>query len=120
MIRIQTSFVTERIEWIHRITPSSPLIGYSLILIKHWSITQAENFRLQSPFFLKMKSMKSFTSSPGQELLINHVLSKAKVSANRLLIVSSPEQANQLHIPNVIAFCIVEQDGKVKYYRKGR
>lgn len=48
---------------IHRITPSSPLIGYSWILIKHWSITQAENFRLQSPFFLKMKSMKSFTSS---------------------------------------------------------
>lgn len=56
----------------------------------------------------------------GQELLINHILSKAKETVNRLLVVDSPEQARQIQIPNVTAFCTVDSAGKVSYYRKGR
>lgn len=92
------------------------LLDFDKALVYHTS----GEFPVTITFFSEDEEYEIIYVQPGQELLINHVLSKAKVSANRLLIVSSPEQANQLHIPNVITFCIVEQDGKVKYYRKGR
>lgn len=77
-------------------------------------------FPITITFFSGDEEYEIIYVQPGQEVLLNHVLSKANTSVNRLVIVTSQEQAKQLQIPNVIAFCIVEKDGKVNYYRKGR
>lgn len=57
---------------------------------------------------------------PGQEVLFNHVLAKAKETSNRILVLETVEQAHQLQIPHVVAFCTVDTAGTVSYYKKGR
>ena len=92
------------------------LLDFGKALVYHTS----GEFPITITFFSEDDEYEIIYVQSGKELLINRVLSKAKESANRLLIVSSLEQARQIQIPNVIAFCTVGQDGKVSYYRKGR
>lgn len=54
-----------------------------------------------------------------KELLMNHALSILKEDApRRLVIVSDVTQIPLLSFPGVSAFCTVEPDGKVQYFRK--
>lgn len=92
------------------------LLDFGKALVYHTS----GEFPITITFFSEDDEYEIIYVQSGKELLINRVLSKAKESANRLLIVSSLEQARQIQIPNVIAFCTVGEDGKVSYYRKGR
>lgn len=92
------------------------LLDFDKALVYHTS----GEFPATIVFFSEDEEYEIIYVQPGKELLINHVLSKSKASSNRFVIVSSLEQARQIQIPNVIAFCTVRQDGKVSYYRKGR
>lgn len=92
------------------------LLDFDNALVYH----TAGEFPITITFFSSNEEYEIIYVQSGQEQLINHVLSKANISVNRLIIVTSLEQAKQLQIPNVVAFCIVAQDGKVNYYRKGR
>lgn len=92
------------------------LLDFDKALVYH----TCGEFPITITFFADDEEYEIIYVQQGQEELINHVLSKSKESDNRLVIVSSPQQAQQIQIPNVIAFCIVEDDGKVNYYRKGR
>lgn len=92
------------------------LLDFDKALVYHTS----GEFPTTITFFSEDEEYEIINVEPGKELLINHVLSKSKASVSRLIIVSSLEQARQIQIPNVIAFCTVGRDGTVNYYRKGR
>jgi len=70
-------------------------------------------------FFSNAEEYEIIYVPEGKEFLLNRILAKQKTDANRLLIVSTPDQARELHIPHVLAFCTVASDGKVIYYQKG-
>lgn len=54
-----------------------------------------------------------------KELLMNHALSARKEDApRRLVIINDVKQISLLSFPGISAFCIVEPDGKVQYFRK--
>lgn len=54
-----------------------------------------------------------------KEILINHALSAYKEDApRRLVIVDRTEQIPLLSFPGISAFCAVQPDGKVQYFRK--
>lgn len=54
-----------------------------------------------------------------KEILINHALSIYKEDApRRLVIVDRTEQIPLLSFPGISAFCAVQPDGKVQYFRK--
>lgn len=54
-----------------------------------------------------------------KELLMNHALSALKEDApRRLVIINDVKQIPLLSFPGISAFCIVEPDGKVQYFRK--
>ncbi|MFR5150000.1 MAG: DUF5697 family protein [Ruminococcus sp.] len=97
------------------------LTGSFWISAKHLFTTQAANFYYDN-LFSEDDEYEIIYVQSGKELLINRVyfLRQRNLYQNRLLVVSSLEQARQIQIPNVIAFCTVGQDGKVSYYRKGR
>lgn len=54
-----------------------------------------------------------------QEVLINHVMERLPVKdANRLVILESEQQATQVTIDGITAFCLVSPGGTVNYYTK--
>lgn len=55
---------------------------------------------------------------PGQEMLLNHILSSPPPEApRRLAIITDLEQISLLAIPNLSAYCKVHSDGTVNYYQ---
>ena len=56
---------------------------------------------------------------PDKAALICHALSgKEEQMGKRLIIVESAEQIETLDIPNTAAFCIVDAEGGVQYFKK--
>lgn len=55
----------------------------------------------------------------GKEILFTRLLEKQTTDIKRLVIVSTPDQTRKLHIPHVLAYCVVAPDGTVNYYQKG-
>lgn len=54
-----------------------------------------------------------------KEILINHALSSYDTEApRRIVVVDNTRQISHLHFPGIVAFCIVDTDGKVKYFKK--
>lgn len=54
-----------------------------------------------------------------KEILINHALSTYDTEApKRLVVVDNTEQISHLHFPGIAAFCMVDSDGKVRYFKK--
>lgn len=54
-----------------------------------------------------------------KEILINHALSTYNTEApKRLVVVDNTEQISHLHFPGIAAFCMVDADGKVRYFKK--
>lgn len=55
---------------------------------------------------------------PGQEMILNRILSAPPPEApRRLVIVADLEQISMLTIPSLSAYCEVHPDGTVNYYR---
>lgn len=91
------------------------LLDFKKALVYHTS----GDFPVKIHFFSNDEAYEIIAASPEQEVLLNHVLAQAKdTEANRLVIVSSKEQAMKIQIPNVVAFCTVDFDGHVSYYQK--
>ncbi|MDD2980517.1 MAG: DUF5697 family protein [Hespellia sp.] len=76
-------------------------------------------FPIKITFFSADEEFEIIYAEPGKEILLNHILAKpVKGSISRLVIISTWDQAQELKIPCVTAFCIVNEDGSVSYYRK--
>lgn len=91
------------------------LLDFKKALVYHTS----GDFPVKIHFFSNDEAYEIISAPPEQEVLLNHVLSQAKnAEVSRLVIVSSKEQAMQIQIPNVVAFCTVDPEGHVSYYQK--
>ncbi|MDO4275116.1 MAG: DUF5697 family protein [Eubacteriales bacterium] len=91
------------------------LLNFKKALVYHTS----GDFPVKIHFFSNDEAYEIISVPPEQEFLLNHILAHTKDSdVNRLVIVSSKEQAMQIHIQNVVAFCMVDPDGHVSYYQK--
>ena len=76
-------------------------------------------FPVKLHFFSQDKAYEVIYISPGQEALINHVLaSLPSKDTNRLVILESEQQAAQITIDGITAFCLVTPEGTVNYYAK--
>lgn len=77
------------------------------------------DFPVKLCFFSNDEVYEIVYAASGQEVLLNHVMETIPSNgANRLIILESESQANLLSIERVIAFCLVDADGTVSYYRK--
>lgn len=91
------------------------LLDFKKALVYHTS----GDFPVKIHFFSNDEAYEIISVPPEQEFLLNHILAQTKhTDVNRLVIVSSKEQAMQIHIQNVVAFCMVDLDGHVSYYQK--
>ena len=76
-------------------------------------------FPVKLHFFSQDEVYEVIYVSLGQEVLINHVLaSLPSKDANRLVILESEQQAAQITIDGITAFCLVNPEGTVNYYAK--
>ena len=76
-------------------------------------------FPVKLHFFSQDEVYEVIYVSLGQEVLINHVLaSLPSKDANRLVILESEQQAAQITIDEITAFCLVTPEGTVNYYAK--
>lgn len=51
--------------------------------------------------------------------LVNNLFARKKIECcGHIAAVESPECISRLHIPDVIGFCTVEEDGKIEYYKQ--
>lgn len=91
------------------------LLDFKKSILYHAS----SDFPVKITFFAQDDIYEIIHVVPNQEALINHVFStRHDDNVNRLVILEDQAQATNLHIPNTIAFCIVDA-GTVSYYRKG-
>lgn len=75
-------------------------------------------FPVKLNFFSQDEAYEVIYIESGQEILMNHIFESLPPDASRLIILSSIQQSNLIHIDGVIAYCIVDSDGKVSYYQK--
>ena len=75
-------------------------------------------FPVKLNFFSQDEAYEVIYIESGQETLMNHIFESLPPDASRLIILSSIQQSNLIHIAGVIAYCIVDSDGKVSYYQK--
>lgn len=54
----------------------------------------------------------------GREALMNHALAQKEGAEKRLVIVDETEQIPRLSFPGAVAFCTVDDDGRVQYFKK--
>ena len=92
------------------------LLDFEKALVFHIS----GEFPVKIHFFSKDEAYEIIHIPSGQEIMMNHILTQTKTDANRLVIVESKEQVASMHFDNILAFCLVEDTGKVSYYRKGK
>ena len=76
-------------------------------------------FPVKLHFFSRDEAYEVIYVSSGQEVLINHVIASCPAKdANRLIILESEQQAAQVNIDGITAFCLVSPEGTVNYYTK--
>ena len=76
-------------------------------------------FPVKLHFFSRDEAYEVIYVNPGQEVLINHVVASLPAKdTNRLVILESEQQAAQVNIDGITAFCLVSPEGTVKYYTK--
>lgn len=56
--------------------------------------------------------------TPGKEALLQHALAAEDDSGRRLVIIEEEDQMQHLHIPHIAAYCMVDDQGCVQYFRK--
>ena len=76
-------------------------------------------FPVKLHFFSRDEAYEVIYVNPGQEVLINHVVASLPAEdTNRLVILESEQQAAQVNIDGITAFCLVSPEGTVNYYTK--
>lgn len=91
------------------------MLDFKKTLVYHTS----GDFPVKVHFFFEDEAYEIIYVPLGHETLFNHVFAQAKeTDANRLVIISSLEQAKMIQISNVAAFCLVDEEGHVSYYGK--
>ena len=76
-------------------------------------------FPVKLHFFSRDEAYEVIYVNPGQEVLINHVVASLTAKdTNRLVILESEQQAAQINIDGITAFCLVSPEGTVNYYTK--
>lgn len=76
-------------------------------------------FPVKLHFFSRDEAYEVIYVNPGQEVLINHVVASLPAKdTNRLVILESEQQAAQVNIDGITAFCLVSPEGTVNYYTK--
>ena len=76
-------------------------------------------FPVKLHFFSRDEAYEVIYVSSGQEVLINHVIASCpSKDTNRLVILESEQQAAQITIDGITAFCLVTPEGTVNYYTK--
>lgn len=70
-------------------------------------------------FFAKEEIYEILTVPPGKEVLINHAMSSLPVMEHphRLVIVHEELQISKIAFPCITAFCRVQPDGTVQYFK---
>ena len=91
------------------------LLDFKKAVVYHTS----GDFPVKLHFFAQDEAYEVIYVSPGQEVLINHVMiSFSAKDANRLVILESEQQAAKITLDGITAFCMVNPEGTVSYYTK--
>ena len=76
-------------------------------------------FPVKLHFFSRDEGYEVIYVNPSQEVLINHVVASLPAKdTSRLVILESEQQAAQINIDGITAFCLVSPEGTVNYYTK--
>ncbi len=54
----------------------------------------------------------------GQENIVNRAVSKTEDPPLRLIVIDDKEQIGKLKIPGIAAYCLVDEDGTVQYFKE--
>lgn len=91
------------------------LLDFKKAIIYH----TAGEFPVKLHFFSNDETYEVIYVGTGQEALINHIFENLKEQdTNRLLVLESEDQAKELTVGEVLAYCVVKPDGAVSYYKK--
>lgn len=91
------------------------LLDFKEAVIYHTS----GEFPVKLHFFSRDEAYEVIYVNSGQEVLINHVVASLPAKdTNRLVILESEQQAAQVNIDGITAFCLVNPEGTVNYYTK--
>lgn len=91
------------------------LLDFKKALIYHTS----GDFPIKLHFFSQDDVYEIIYVPSEQETLMNHVLENLPNSdTKRLIVLESETQASKLTVKGVTAYCIVNPDGSVSYYKK--
>ncbi len=91
------------------------LLDFKKAVVYHTS----GEFPVKLHFFSRDEAYEVIYVNPGQEVLINHVVASLPAKdTNRLVILESEQQAAQVNIDGITAFCLVSPEGTVNYYTK--
>ncbi len=71
-------------------------------------------------FFADGAEYEIIQVEPGQEIMVNKAVSATVEPPNRLVVITDTEQIGKLHIPNTAAYCTVDENGQVRYYKAKR
>jgi len=78
----------------------------------------AGDFPVKINFFANEELYEIIYVPYEQEILVKHALSMdMKSEARRIVLIDTPEQINNIDIPNTSGFCTVASDGAVCYYK---
>ena len=77
-----------------------------------------DNMPAKLVFFADGEVYEVICVSPGKEALLRHALAAEDDSGQRLVIIEEEDQMQHLHIPHIAAYCMVDEQGCVQYFRK--
>ena len=76
-------------------------------------------FPVKLLFFSRDEVYEVIYVNSGQEMLLNYVVASLPAKdTNRLVILESKQQAAQVNIDGITAFCLISPEGTVNYYTK--
>ena len=77
-----------------------------------------DNMPAKLVFFADGEVYEVVYVGPGKEALLQHALVAEDDSGRRLVIIEEEDQMQHLHIPHIAAYCMVDEQGCVQYFRK--
>lgn len=77
-----------------------------------------DNMPAKLVFFADGEVYEVVYVGPGKEALLQHALVAEDDSGRRLVIIEEEDQMQHLHIPHIAAYCMVDEQGYVQYFRK--
>ncbi len=68
-------------------------------------------------FFADGAEYEIIPVEPGQENIVNRAVTGAESPPLRIVVITNTEQVGKLKIPNTAAYCMVGEDGQVRYFK---